>query len=99
MLQIIQDVQRPAIGVLGLLLAFVVALLSIKALKRPASEYLAASPVISLPRGEPVHEPTYITMPAAPVPVANIMRDRVSATVETQPDVAARLVRAWIKEG
>ncbi len=99
MLQIIQDVQRPAIGVLGLLLAFVVALLSIKALKRPASEYQAGSPVISLPRGEAVREPTYIPMPAAPVPVANIMRDRVSATVETQPDVAARLVRAWIKEG
>ncbi len=98
--QVVQDVQRPAIGVVGLILAFIVALLSLKALKRPTLvEIQAGSPVISLPRGEAEQEHTYIPMPAAPVPVANVMRDRITATVEQQPEVAARLVRAWIKEG
>lgn len=96
--QVVQDVQRPAIGILGLVLAFVIALLSLRALKR-APGYVASAPVIALPRGEPVQEMISMPMPAAPVPVANVMRDRITATVEQQPDVAARLVRAWVKEG
>jgi flagellar M-ring protein FliF len=99
--QVVQDVQRPAFGVMGLLLAFVVALLSLRALKRPAVRFAAdAQTVMSLPRPEPIAEPSYAPIPyTPPVPVANVMRDRITATVEHQPDVAARLVRAWIKEG
>jgi flagellar biosynthesis/type III secretory pathway M-ring protein FliF/YscJ len=29
----------------------------------------------------------------------NTMRDKVNSTIEQQPDVAARVVRAWLKEG
>ncbi len=98
--QVVQDVQRPAIGVVGLILAFIVALLSLKALRRPSTmELLASGPVMSLPRADSMGEASYMSMPAAPVPVANVMRDRITSTVEAQPEVAARLVRAWIKEG
>ena len=51
-----------------------------------------------LPRGEPVTDTAYIPMPASIVPVANVLRERISSSVETQPDVAARMVRAWMKE-
>ena len=37
----------------------------------------------------------------APMPVmmpTNTMRDRVSSTIEQQPEVAARVVRAWLKD-
>ena len=99
MMQVAQQIERPALGVIGLALAFAVAMLSLKALKQPANSYQSA-PVISLPRGEMSSpEPMFASAPAAPVPVANIMRDRIAASVEEQPDVAARLVRAWIKEG
>jgi flagellar biosynthesis/type III secretory pathway M-ring protein FliF/YscJ len=40
-------------------------------------------------------------MPGAPSPVilpTNTMRDRVNSTIEQQPDVAARVVRAWLKD-
>jgi flagellar biosynthesis/type III secretory pathway M-ring protein FliF/YscJ len=46
-----------------------------------------------------VSDTAYIQMPASIVPVANQLRERISASVEDQPDVAARMVRAWIKEG
>jgi flagellar biosynthesis/type III secretory pathway M-ring protein FliF/YscJ len=29
----------------------------------------------------------------------NTMRDKVNSSIEQQPDAAARVVRAWLKEG
>ena len=83
----------------GLALAFVIALLSIKALRQPTTVF-QAPPVMTLPRSEPVQENPFLAAAAhvAPIPLANSLRDRIAASVEEQPDVAARLVRAWIKE-
>jgi flagellar M-ring protein FliF len=97
LMQMVETMQRPALGVVAIILAFVVALLSLKALKARPTEF--ETPTIMLPRGEQVSEQTYIPMPAGtPLPVANRLRDRIATSVEEQPDVAARLVRAWIKE-
>ena len=100
-MQVVETVQRPALGGVAILLAFVVALLSLKALKRPAGELAdAAPPTIMLPRGEPVSDHSYIPMPVnnSPVMVKSVLKERISASVEDQPEVAARLVRAWIKD-
>ncbi len=94
--QTVQDVQRPVVGLLGLALAFVVAFMSLKAMKRP--EFAAQAPMMSLPRTDVTAEHQYIPAPAMVAPIANVIRDRVAATIEQQPDVAARLVRAWVKE-
>ncbi len=96
-LDIVQTVQRPAISLVAIIVALVIAMLSLKALRKP--EEIAATPTIMLPRGEPVSDTAYITMPQAIVPVANVLRDRITASVDAQPDVAAKLVRAWMKEG
>lgn len=96
--QIVQTTQRPLLGVLGLALIIVVALLSLKTLKTTGAE--GGAPVLALPRAD-------MTMPQAAlgagplVPVqlpTNTMRDKVNSTIEQQPDVAARVVRAWLKE-
>jgi len=45
---------------------------------------------------------TQAIAPAPLIPVVmptNTMRDKVNSTIEQQPDVAARVVRAWLKEG
>ncbi|MDB4917291.1 MAG: flagellar M-ring protein FliF [Gemmatimonadetes bacterium] len=98
--QVAQDVQRPVLGIVGLALAFVIAFLSLKAIKQPTTVF-EAPPVMSLPRAEAIDESPFLTahVAAAPVPLANALRDRIAASVQQQPDVAARLVRAWIKEG
>lgn len=100
LMQTVQALQRPALGGVAIILAFIVALLSLKALKRPAGEATETSPTIMLPRGEPVSDHSFIPMPAsnAPVMVKSVLKERISASVEDQPDVAARLVRAWIKD-
>jgi flagellar biosynthesis/type III secretory pathway M-ring protein FliF/YscJ len=90
-------VQRPALGFFAIAVALVIAMLSLKALRKPGE--LAAVPTIMLPRGEPVSDTAYITMPQAIVPVPNVLRERITASVDEQPEVAARLVRAWMKEG
>ncbi|MEO8562946.1 MAG: flagellar basal-body MS-ring/collar protein FliF [bacterium] len=98
LLQTMQAVQRPAIGVIGLLLAFILALLVLKALtNRPAQ--VDTDRVLTLPSGQPVNDTTYVSMPSTIVSVGSQLRDRIAASVDQQPDVAARMVRAWVKEG
>ncbi|HTR79908.1 MAG TPA: flagellar basal-body MS-ring/collar protein FliF [Gemmatimonadaceae bacterium] len=86
----VQQFQRPALGFLGLALAFVVAFLAIKAVGR-------TSPGIPQMLALPVPSPASVPLPPA-APVRNGIRDRVNSTIEGQPDVAARVVRAWLKE-
>jgi len=99
LVNVVQTAQRPLLGVLGLALIIVVALISLKSLKTTGSG--AKQPVLSLQRGgDQVAQqmmlasngPTQVQMPT------NTMRDRVNSTIEQQPDVAARVVRAWLKE-
>ncbi|CAN5239595.1 flagellar basal-body MS-ring/collar protein FliF [soil metagenome] len=93
-----REVQRPAIGLLGLGVMLVVAVLGFRALRQPELKYEAET-VMSLPRHEPTHSGEYITEePEQPISIQNVMRDRLATAVEQQPEMAARLVRAWIKE-
>ena len=99
-INVMQTAQRPLLGVIGLALIIFVALLSLKSLKS-AGTVAPGTTVLSLPRtegggGQQQH------LTAAPlIPVVmptNTMRDKVNSTIEQQPDVAARVVRAWLKE-
>jgi flagellar M-ring protein FliF len=91
----VQEVQRPALSTLGLVLAFVVALLAIRSLRTPAKSQLAAP----APRADLPGERLNAVLEQRPVvPIESPMRQRVVATVEQQPDMAAKLVRAWMRE-
>jgi flagellar biosynthesis/type III secretory pathway M-ring protein FliF/YscJ len=117
----VQVVQRPAITVLALLLAFVVALKVIRALRsEPAPGELllagaaAGGAAVALSGGEAAEGAAvaegvadeYLLPPPPPrkkVPQAylneeNPLRQQVVQSVEEHPEVAARLVRAWLKE-
>ncbi|HTE45819.1 MAG TPA: flagellar basal-body MS-ring/collar protein FliF [Gemmatimonadaceae bacterium] len=95
---VVQTAQRPLLGIIGLALIIVVALISLKSLK--TAKTTGTAPVMALQRGEMVQQhaglahnpPMQVQMPT------NTMRDRVNSTIEQQPDVAARVVRAWLKE-
>jgi hypothetical protein len=53
-----------------------------------AAAMVSAQPMMQMPvPTQPLMMPT------------NTMRDKVNTTVEAQPDAAARVVRAWLKEG
>jgi flagellar M-ring protein FliF len=97
---VIQTAQRPLIGIVGLVMIIIVAMLSLKTLKPATTQTDEGVPTIALPRtAQSVGQPGY--MPGAAAPVAlpvNTMRDRVNSTIEQQPDVAARVVRAWLKD-
>jgi flagellar M-ring protein FliF len=96
---VIQTAQRPLIGIVGLVMIIIVAMLSLKSLKGGSASNEESTPTIALPRSGAMGQPGY--MPGAPAPVAlpqNTMRDRVNSTIEQQPDVAARVVRAWLKD-
>ena len=58
--------------------------------------------VHALPRKDgtvSMQQPMLAHQPNMPVVMpTNTMRDRVNSTIEQQPDVAARVVRAWLKE-
>ena len=95
---IMQTAQRPLLGVLGLALIIAVALISLKSLKS-AGAATSANPTIALQRADGNTHPGLSA--GAPMPVmmpTNTMRDRVSSTIEQQPEVAARVVRAWLKD-
>jgi len=98
LMEIVETVQRPAIGVFAILAALVIAVLSLKALKGSPLQ-LDSGHTMMLPRGEHVSDQLYSPATATIVPVANVLRDRTAATVDHQPEVAARMVRAWMKEG
>ena len=95
---IMQTAQRPLLGIVGLALIIVVALISLKSLKS-AGATAAAQPTIALQRNEAMPHPGLNAGPNVPVMMpTNTMRDRVSSTIEQQPEVAARVVRAWLKD-
>jgi len=98
-INVIQTAQRPLLGVLGLVMIILVAMFSLRSLKSASAAQAEAAPTIALPRGASIGQPGYI--PGAPAPVIlpqNTMRDRVNSTIEQQPEVAARVVRAWLKD-
>jgi hypothetical protein len=82
-----------------------VAMMSLKSLKGSSSHGALTSghsPVMQLPRSNDHSSQGPSVISAGPlIPVVlptNTMRDKVNSTIEQQPDVAARVVRAWLKE-
>jgi flagellar M-ring protein FliF len=84
----------------GLVLAFVLGLLALRASKPQA--VAVSSPAMfaqDAPRAAIGAEGATRGAPElATVPAANDMRRHVGSTINQQPDVAAKLVRAWMKE-
>lgn len=133
-LETLQSVQRPALSALGILFAFIIAMLTLRAAGKTtesvtqlaaagmpagyfptdangnpnafAAQYQAqyqAQQAAGLPGGDP-HAPQMPPMaPPRPVPLIvvpnNPMREQVLASVEQQPEVAAKLMRAWLRDG
>ncbi len=124
----IQQVQRPALSALGILFAFVIALLALRAAGKTsetvtpltagaqAAAYLpnaggAMQPALAnayagghgLHAGDHGHAPAAPSLPPRPVPQIHIpnnpIREQVVAAVDQQPDVAAKLMRAWLRDG
>jgi flagellar M-ring protein FliF len=97
----VREYEKPVLNVLALALAFVIALLALKSLKAPVTadgEQTTAQPALAAaPSGAPGGELPRISHERA-IPASTAMRERVVASVEDQPDVAARLLRSWMKE-
>jgi flagellar M-ring protein FliF len=97
----VREYEKPVLNVVALALAFVIAMLALRSLKSPANansdqagtQQSLPAPAMSAPGGE---LPRIVQERA--IPASNAMRDRVVATVEEQPEVAARLLRSWMKE-
>ena len=113
LMQKLQDNKSSMITSVGLVAAILIALLALRALKAPvqiAPQQLAyANPLPALPGqvqqppmdGQPQQSRFVTAPPRAPIifPSANTeVRDKVSASVDQNPDVAARLVKSWLKE-
>ena len=102
-MEIVRSAQRPVLTLIGLALAFVVAMRVLKML-REASPRATTMPALTqgstmlqdLPRVDAPPEPIVVKRT---IPIINtVMRDRVVASVEEHPNLAARLVRAWMRE-
>jgi flagellar M-ring protein FliF len=97
----VREYEKPVLNIVALALAFVIALLALRSLRAPATaaaEQASGHPSLAAaPAGAPGGELPRMT-PERALPANAMMRDRVVATVEEQPEVAARLLRSWMKE-
>jgi flagellar biosynthesis/type III secretory pathway M-ring protein FliF/YscJ len=103
--------QRPVLTGVGLILAFVVAILALRPLREgrgagpPAAQLTAggaavdAAPAVGTSGSQPPIPVPKQVKPSFVFPEANTeIRDRVVSTVTNNPDAAARLVKIWIKD-
>jgi flagellar M-ring protein FliF len=104
----LQEHSRPITGIAGALMAFVIAFLAIRALRVPPAPAMAlaaggtaalgagAAPTLdTLPHGGPAlseaqQEPIHIA--------SDPVRTRAALTVDQKPEVAAKVLRAWLRE-
>jgi len=106
-LRTVQQVQRPALGVVGLAFAVVIALMMMKTLKAQSADaravalgaqrqaQLTAETQAQLGQGDDESaEPE--TYSALRMPV-NPLKERVVATAEAYPDVSAKILRNWMR--
>jgi flagellar M-ring protein FliF len=97
----VREYEKPVLNVVALALAFVIALLALRSLRTPATapalhgtqQQALGSASGSAPGGELPR-----AIPERAIPASTVMRDRIVATVDEQPEVAARLLRSWMKE-
>jgi flagellar biosynthesis/type III secretory pathway M-ring protein FliF/YscJ len=98
----VHEYEKPVLNVMALALAFVIALLALRSLRAPAEapaeQTAQPQPALAAaPAGAPGGElPRAIPDRAIAAPAG--MRERVVASVEEQPEVAARLLKSWMKE-
>ncbi len=114
LMQKLQDNKSSMFMTAGMVAAIAIALLALRALKAPVgmpTQQLAyANPLPALPGqvqmqpsvdGQPQQSRFVAAPPRAPIifPSANTeVRDKVSQSVDQNPDVAARLVKSWLKD-
>ena len=97
--KVMQTAQRPLLGIVGLALIALVVMMSLKSLKSVSSPATVDGSVTALPRHDVAGPAVISAGPVVPVVMpTNTMRSKVTSTIEQQPDVAARVVRAWLKE-
>jgi len=100
---VVERVHRPAIALIGVLLAFLLALGVMRALRQPAPE-----PVVQ-PAPEQVEAPEEVPALAAAQPEETFEealqqeqeqeQHELSGLIVESPELAARVLRAWMKEG
>ena len=108
-----EQFQRPGVAVLAIVAAIVIAMMTLKALKTPPAMVAAPSGYSALAAGsaggmtpalltsgEPGESRGIQNTGYAPIefPERDGTRGRVLATVVAKPEVASRVVRAWMKE-
>lgn len=109
----VQEVQRPAVNVLGLLLAFAVAVMALRMLRPQAAGAAAGVPALAgaggvdmagaLPAasrsgaGTALAARPAVLEPREPSP-SMLLRDQIMTGVEQNPEVAVRLVRSWMRD-
>lgn len=100
----IQQWQRPGVSVLGLIFAFVIAIMALKTLKDAPRSMVASLPsgmsASALMSGQPMAQMSDSGSQAPFVLPASIpgMREQVIAGVERDPDAAARVLKSWMAE-
>lgn len=90
----VQNNERLILNIAALVLAFVIAFMALKSMKRVAAAAPQSAPALagaaSGTRG--------VESPGRPMMPPTDSRARVIASVEQHPDAAAKLARAWLKE-
>jgi flagellar M-ring protein FliF len=103
----VREYQQPTLNTLALVAAFVIGMMAIRALRVPATAGALAS-------GGSDRAQNFLTagsddtgagsttfadnVPDRVLAAASRVRDKVATSVDERPEVAARLVRAWMKE-
>jgi flagellar M-ring protein FliF len=107
-LETVRENQSLIVRVVAVLFAFVLGIMTLRAARPAAAHARSAelSPAApATPRIAPAQPPAPEPVPARMLPEIAAMqanaetKNRVGATVTQQPDVAAKLVRAWMREG
>lgn len=106
----VQLVQRPALGLVGLAIAMVIALMMMKTIKAQSADTRAAAltaarqghfnsaghPMGQLPESTGNDDTPAQVYSALTMPV-NPLKERVVATAEAYPDVSAKILRNWMR--
>lgn len=106
----VQLVQRPALGLVGLALAMVIAMMMMKTIKAQSADTRAAAltaarqghfnsagnPMGQLPESTGNEDAPPQVYSALTMPV-NPLKERVVATAEAYPDVSAKILRNWMR--
>jgi len=107
-LRTVQQVQRPALGIVGLAFAVLIALMLMKTLKAQSADaravalgaqrqgQLNAAAQSQLGQGDDERAEPEATYSALTMPV-NALKERVILTAEAYPDVSAKILRNWMR--